>query len=124
MENSFKINLRERKTEAGWQESIDQFFLVASPKFFEWLGWSVLLGGLSFIQKKYESKILAEVVVLSYLMMWGYFNAIFYRLKIIGIFRLDQKKIGQIMSILTSGLITLCTFYCITRVVIEVSKAN
>ena len=52
MTNSEKIpvNISERKTEDGWMNAQDDFFLSATPIWFEWLKWMAILGVLGVIR--------------------------------------------------------------------------
>jgi len=34
-----KVDLRARKTGAGWVAASDRFWLAVTPKLFEWLRW-------------------------------------------------------------------------------------
>lgn len=51
MTNSEKIpvNISERKTEDGWMNAQDDFFLSATPIWFEWLKWMAILGVIRVI---------------------------------------------------------------------------
>jgi len=50
-----KIDLKAKKSEAEWQHMIDKFALAVTPKWFEWLGWVLILGALTFLGKKADS---------------------------------------------------------------------
>ena len=38
-----KIDFREKKTEAQWQETLDDFWKRATPLWFDWLEWVLLI---------------------------------------------------------------------------------
>jgi hypothetical protein len=44
-----KIDFNTKKTEADWQRVFDDFCIKATPKWFEWLGWVLILGALTFL---------------------------------------------------------------------------
>jgi len=48
MGDTMKIDLKTKKTEAGWQKAVDDFWLKATPKWFEWLSWVLILGVFTF----------------------------------------------------------------------------
>jgi len=52
-----KIDFRTKKTEAGWQKVLDNFWMKATPKWFEWLGWVIILGAFTFLSKTQENMI-------------------------------------------------------------------
>jgi CHASE3 domain sensor protein len=43
-----KINLKAKKTETEWQKTLDNFWMKAAPQWFEWLGWILILGAITF----------------------------------------------------------------------------
>lgn len=53
-----QINLKEEKTEQEWQKTFDEFWLKFTPKWFEWLGWLLIIGALNYITELSDSVIL------------------------------------------------------------------
>ena len=50
-----KVDLRAKKTEAGWVAASDRFLLAATPKLFEWLRWAVMLAAVGYIARRSDS---------------------------------------------------------------------
>jgi hypothetical protein len=44
-----RFDISAKKTEAGWAEANDKFFLYATPLWFEWLKWMLILGAIKVV---------------------------------------------------------------------------
>jgi hypothetical protein len=49
-----KVNLSAKKTEAQWSEAYDRFFLHATPVWFKWLEWMIIIGAIQVIAEQKE----------------------------------------------------------------------
>ena len=56
-------------------ERFHAFWLVATPKLFEWFGWVAVLGAMSFVYSKTKTMSLFALVILGYLSLLFYFAA-------------------------------------------------
>lgn len=81
-----KINLNEKKTEAGWQEAIDSFWLNVTPKWFELLEWVIIIGAFTFLAKQTQNMILNIVSGISYFLVFFYLQSVFF---FVGDFRIS-----------------------------------
>ena len=60
-----EIDLRRRETEAGWNRVIDTFALEATPKWFEWLGWVLVIAAFQYLADQSGSQAIHLIVGLS-----------------------------------------------------------
>ncbi len=72
-----KVDLRARKTEAGWVAASDHFWLAATPKLFEWLRWAVMLAAVSYIARRSDSLVLKIFLGVCYGSLLVYYQAFF-----------------------------------------------
>jgi hypothetical protein len=80
-----KVDPRTKKSEAAWIESWDRFFLAATPKIFQWLGWCVLLGAVELVREASGSVALAAIQGTCIAALWFYFVAYFNRIEVVGV---------------------------------------
>jgi hypothetical protein len=73
------------------------FWLIATPKIFEWFEWVAVLGALTFLYNKHPAAALVPLLVLGYLSLVFYFGAFFlkYRVTIPGV---HSKALQDILS--------------------------
>lgn len=58
------------------------FWLIATPKIFDWFQWAAVLGLLTFLYAKHPSAWLFGVLALGYLSLTFYFGGFFVRLSV------------------------------------------
>lgn len=68
--------------ESTFLNSLDRFFLAATPKVFEWLRWVITLAAIGYVQKKTESAAVTVVFVIAGTMLLGYFVAFAFRYRL------------------------------------------
>jgi len=106
-----ELDLRRRETEAGWQRVIDTFALEATPKWFEWLGWVLVLAAFQYLAGQSGSRLVRPIPVLSAGLLWLYFNAFFFRMRFKGWPLVRSTRVERVMSIAISGVLsTACWF--------------
>lgn len=58
------------------------FWLIATPKIFEWFEWVAVLGALTFLYNKHPAVALVPLLALGYLSLVLYFGAFFLKHRI------------------------------------------
>jgi hypothetical protein len=103
------IDLSEEKTEREHLEDFDNFMIEAAPKFFEWLGWVAALSAVAYLQLKQGSIALAVVYGIGIFLLFGYFNAFFYRMEFVFSREWSPKK-KHLVSVLVSTILATITY--------------
>jgi hypothetical protein len=106
-----EIDLRRRETEAGWNHVIDTFALEATPKWFEWLGWVLVIAAFQYLADQSGSQAIHLIVGLSVVLLWLYFNAFFFQLRFKGLPLVRSVSVESAMSIVISGLLAASCFF-------------
>ena len=120
-----EVDLRHRETEAGWQRVIDRFALEAAPKWFEWLGWVLVLSAFQFVADQSGRPVARLVPAACGAMLLLYFNAFFFRVQFKGWPGIKSQRAERAISVVLSGLLsTACWFAAtfIARIVAEHTK--
>jgi succinate dehydrogenase hydrophobic anchor subunit len=76
------IDLSARKTEDEWAYAAQGFFETFTPLWFKWIGWTIALGGISFLAEKTSSTSLRVIEAISYLLLSFYFGYFFASFRI------------------------------------------
>jgi len=116
-----KINLKAQKTEAGWQKAVDDFWLKATPKLFEWLSWVLILGVFTFLDKNYKIPIIFAVVIISYLSLFFYLQAFFFSIEFHGAPFVKSDQGRRLISLLLSGILSYSVWLFLTKIVYVIS---
>ncbi len=98
-----EIDLRRRETEAGWQGVIDRFALSATPRWFEWLGWVLILAAFDFVAAKSGSRGARLIPAASVGFLWLCFNAFFFRIHFKGWPWVSSARFERAISLILSG---------------------
>lgn len=61
-----RFDISAKKTEAGWAEANDKFFLYATPLWFEWLKWMLILGAIKVVAAATRDPIVQLIEGISY----------------------------------------------------------
>lgn len=117
------VDLREKRTEAGWQAWIDRTALRAAPLWFEWLGWIAALAALEYLRKKSGSRVVTGITVVSILLLWYYFNGFFFRFSVRGFPAVKPVRVERAISILLAGVTSYVVWRFATSVA-EIVAAN
>lgn len=67
------IDLAAKKTEDGWSYAIQGFFERFTPLWFQWVGWVIALGGVSYLADISGSLILKLIEFISYWLLSFYY---------------------------------------------------
>lgn len=121
MGNTMKIDLKVKKTEAGWQKAVDDFWLKATPKLFEWLSWVLILGVFTFLDENYEIPIVSAVIIISYLSLLFYLQSFFFSIEFHGVPFVKSDRIRRLISLLLSGILSYSVWLFLYRIVSAIS---
>lgn len=112
-----KINLSAKKTEAEWAEANDRFFLKATPVWFEWLEWIIIIGAIQVIADKTQDRFVQLIGNISYFFLMFYFLAFFYRIEFHGIPWIKSERRRQLVSTILSMLLCSGVYYLLLHLV-------
>ncbi len=115
-----KINLNEKKTEAGWQETIDSFWMNVTPKWFELLEWVIIIGAFTFLAKQTQNMILNIVSGISYISVFFYLQSVFFSLEIFGFPKISSGRYRRIVSLTISAILSLGLWLILNKLVSEI----
>lgn len=112
-----RVDFQARKSEAGWQEALDRFWRRATPLWFEWLEWVLILGVISFVAEKTQSLLLLILRRLSYVALFFYLNAVFYQFEFHGFPFVTSDKLRRTLSLPLSGIVAFGVYLILSRMV-------
>jgi hypothetical protein len=116
-----KIDFKTKKTEAEWQKTLDDFWMKATPKWFEWSGWIIILGAFTFLSKTQENMIIKVITGISYIALFFYFQSFFFSFEFHGIPFVKFEKVRRIISLTLSALLSYGTWLFLCEVVSQIS---
>lgn len=117
MQDPLNVDLKAKTNEAGWQDALDRFWLAATPKLFEWLGWVAALAALTFVQRKSHSLPLMLLLGFCYCSLLLYFIAFFCRFQFTGFPVLKTAGRQLVASICLSFGLALAAYWIVRQVV-------
>ncbi len=79
------VDLRAKKTEAGWIVASDKFWLAFTPKLFEWIGWVFILGALDYMSMAAPTIHLTLMKAVCVFSLQWYFMAFFWKFNVKGL---------------------------------------
>lgn len=101
-----EINLSAQKTEHEWLESIDEFWLKNTPKWFEFLNWIVLLSIFYFLAKQTGDWKILIIFGISFVSLWQFLGSYFYNIHIKGIPFIKNERAERLFSLLIGAIIS------------------
>ncbi|VVB64522.1 Uncharacterised protein [uncultured archaeon] len=105
-----KIDISAKKTEAGWGEANDKFYLYATQLWFDWLKWMIILGAIKVVAATTRDPIVQLIESISYVFFMMYMLGFFWRFEFHGIPRINNERTRLILSLILSLLLTVGTF--------------
>ena len=119
------IDVTQKKTEVEWQAALDQFWLAATPKLFDWYKWAACLTGIEMVKERNPNWVILGIYSFSYFALMSYFYAFFFQFhfKIAGDNSRSDKWHRNI-SICLSGLLAVVTFYTVTLITNSIRTHN
>jgi hypothetical protein len=115
-----KIDLKAKKTEADWQKTLDIFWTKATPQWFQWLEWILILGAIAFLTEKTQNITLDIVSGISYIALFFYLQSFFFSLEFHGFPLLRSERAKRLVSLIVSGLLSLTLWLLLTNLVSEI----
>jgi hypothetical protein len=97
------LDLGRKATEAEWQRSLDSTILRVVPLWFDWLGWVFIVSVLMILG--YTFFLASWIAGLSLGLLWLYFQAVFFRLRIRGIHGVRNRKQEATVALVLSGIL-------------------
>jgi len=116
-----KIDFKTKKTEAGWQEALDNFWMKATPKWFEWLGWIIILGAFTYLSKIQENMVIKVALGISYIALFFYLQSFFFSVEFHGLPFVKSEKTRRVISLFLSALLSFGTWLFLRKVVSQIS---
>jgi len=120
-DTKIKIDLQNKKSEYGWQMAMDNFFLKATPKIFEWIGWVIVLGGLYYVANLTSSDVVNTAYFILLFFTFYYFQGFFYSFEFHRLPFISSEKWRRTFSLLISGTMTFLIMVFIQKLIIQVS---
>ena len=117
-----KVDFRAKKSEAEWLQTWDRFFLAATPKLFEWLGWCVLLSAVGIVRQVSGNAVLAIIQTVCIAALWFYFAAYFNRMELVGFLR-PKPKVARFASIVISSAVAGIAYW-VSRIAVAALSHN
>lgn len=111
------VDFSDKKTEAGWQKSVDEFWKVVTPLWFDWLEWVIILGVFTLVAQETGNLLVRIVTSVSYFAMFFYLQSLFFSIEFVGFPRVRSNRLRRILSLVTSGVLALSTYLLLTTLV-------
>lgn len=115
------IDLSAKKTEDEWALSAQAFYETFTPLWFKWVGWTIALGGISYLEEKTASMPLKVIESISYFLLSFYFAYYFASFRIEPYHswaKSKSSKIGRFFALLPF-FIFACAMWWGTRELIS-----
>ena len=117
-----KINFQVKKHEFEWQKIVDNFWLNFAPRWFNWLGWVIIIGAITYLNEKSESIFLTVTIIISYIALFFYFQGFFYSIEFHGIPFIKNEKIRRVISLLISSILATGIYVFFTNLILEFKR--
>lgn len=110
-----EVNFNTEKSEYDWIKTSDTFWLMATPKIFEWLSWTIMLAAVSYASEYSNSAVLSVIRNTSYIALFLYYQSFFYQFRFTGIwfFKSKSSHTQRGVSLFISLILSLATFYIV-----------
>jgi hypothetical protein len=115
-----RINFNAKKTEAQWQNTIDEFWKKLTPLWFDWLQWILVLGVIGFLAEQTRNIILLITYAFSYIALFFYLQGFFFSIEFKGFLRTKSKRVQRIASIVLSGILLIGVWFLLSSLILLV----
>jgi len=78
--------------------------MKATPRWFEWLGWILILGVITFLARETQSLTLNIVSKVSYIALLFYLQSFFFSLEFYGFPLIKTEQNRRIVSLIVSAI--------------------
>jgi hypothetical protein len=107
------IDLSEKRTEWEWSVFLYRLFSKATPIWFDWIKWIMILAALKLIAEKANSGVLEFVVWFSCILLGFYFLAFFDRMWLRGVPYIQTGKRQWLVPATLAVLLALGANWCV-----------
>jgi len=118
-----QIDLQKERSEPEMQEVLDRFYLAATPKYFEWLGWVAALAAVTYLKNKHGGFALSAILTIGYVLLFSYFQAFFYRFELV-VNKKWSARTRRWFSLGLSAILAFVTSYLVIKVLKVMSAAT
>lgn len=80
-----KIDFEHKNSESEWQNKVDKLWLSAAPKWFEWVGWLLIMSVLSYVEQTTSNVAVSIIYLISFLLLWMYFQSFFFQFEFLNL---------------------------------------
>ncbi len=112
-----KFDFGLKDTELGWVERVDYYALKATPIWFSFLGWTLMLGALQYLYQTTGSIFLGVVIGISWVLFFRYLMAIFFAVEFIGLPFIKSRGAEALLSLIVSGILAIGCWYLMRHIV-------
>jgi hypothetical protein len=112
-----KVDFGATKTEMKWQETLDDFWKRATPLWFDWLQWIVVLGAIRFFAVESHSRVLLLAYGFSHVAVLLYLQALFFSVEFSGLPFIKSRRARRLASLSLSGILTLAIWFFLSGIV-------
>ena len=116
-----KIDFNSKQTESQWQKTVDDFWVKATPKWFEWLGWTIILGAFTYLDNTQKNIIIKLALGISYVALFFYLQSFFFSIEFNGLPFIRGRKSRRIISLFLSALLSLGTWFFLNKIVSQIT---
>jgi hypothetical protein len=106
-----KIDIFKIRTEAEGQIAFDNWLIKAIPKWFQWIGWFLIIGALTYVDKKTDNWAIRLVRSVSYVGLLFYFQSYFYQFEFVVPFVNKYPKTARLFSLAISAILAFFIWY-------------
>jgi len=127
MPDKIVIDLAAKKTEAGWNDAVHDFFVAVTPKVFEWLRWTITLAAISYVATVSESIPLRIVLGVCSILFTLYLFVFFWKFEIRGIPWVRNERTRITLSVIITSILgyaSMQLFQSCVSVLTEVTAAQ
>ena len=112
-----EVNLKAQKSEAEWQKTIDKFALSATKRWFDWLGWVLILGAFTYLQKATGHIAVTIILSISGALFVLHFASFFYQWEFKNFPFIKSETLARFISYFLSGMLGMGLYWLLTTVV-------
>ena len=111
------VDFSEKKTETEWTKSLDKFWKVVTPTWFDWLEWVIILGVFTLVAQKTGNLLVQAATAFSYVAMFFFLQSLFFSIEFVGFPGVRSDGIRRTLSLVISGVLSLSTYLLLTTLV-------
>jgi hypothetical protein len=112
-----RIDVRVKKTEAGWIDWMDKITFTNVPKWFDFIEWLFLLGAMSYLVEKTNSVYIKIIYAISYVFLSIYVFRYFLSIDYILFPFIKSVKIQLLISVILGGLLGYASHLLIQKII-------